>query len=168
MIFVVDENVPIVANEASKPSNRRVSPQADDSCILASIEKLEKIIKRGVVVLDDAGEVISSYRQRLSAKGMPGTGDAFLRHLSYHQYNESKVKLIHIAKNQLKEYEIFPDDPSLGGFDRDDRKFVALALSADAVIINAVDSDYSEYKSGLDNAGVKVDEICPQCLKAAG
>lgn len=167
MIAVIDENVPIVANEASLPKEKRIAQQADDACILASIEKLEKIVAKGVIVLDEGGEVISCYRKKLKAKGMPGTGDAFLKHLSLHQYDNSKVRLVHIEKHPTRGYEEFPAAPSLEGFDPSDRKFVALALSSEAVIVNAVDSDYSEHRVELKKIGVQVDEICPQCIKSA-
>ena len=64
-------------------------------------------------------------------------------------------------------FEAFPTDPRLETFDRDDRKFVAAALVAGMThtrIVNAVDSDYRLHKGALEEAGVVVQELCPEEL----
>lgn len=166
-MIVVDENVPIVANEATKSATQRLAPQADDACILASINRLEEIVKGEIVLLDEAGAVMSAYRAKLSGSGMPGTGDAFLRHLSDRQYDPSKVRIVPLEENAARVYTVFPADEALKKFDKADRKFVALAASvAGSPIVNSVDSDYSHHSQALINAGIVVEELCPQCLKA--
>lgn len=64
-------------------------------------------------------------------------------------------------------YREFPDSPELRKFDWSDRKFVATALGCDPAgeIVNAVDSDYSQFTDALRAVGVPVREICPDCLK---
>lgn len=62
-------------------------------------------------------------------------------------------------------YVEFPGARELEDFDWDDRKFVAvsLAVEEDCQICNAVDSDYAEYANALDDCGVVVLELCPNC-----
>ena len=47
-------------------------------------------------------------------------------------------------------------------FERSDRKFLAVAVSADAVVLNATDSDWGEQKELMDALGVEVEQLCPQ------
>ena len=59
-----------------------------------------------------------------------------------------------------EEFEDFPKDQALETFDRSDRKFVALALKVNAVIANAVDSDWLEHRGALLKNGVRIRFIC--------
>jgi hypothetical protein len=162
---VVDENVPIVANDSLK--NPRRTPQANGACILSCIAILRTIVRQDTIVLDDFGEVLERYRRSLSGTGQPGTGDAFFKFLFDNQYNPDKVRRIVLNKNEDGEFEAFPTDQSLANFDRSDRIFVSLALTAPErpVILNAVDSDYSQHLRALTLAGVRVEELCPDCIR---
>ena len=165
--YVVDENVPIVANDASRPEKK--SPQADAECRQSCIRVLKLIVAKGAVVLDDAGEVMFKYRRRLSGTGQPGVGDAFLKHLSDRQYDRRKVLRISLHQSSTGEFTDFPDDPALASFDPADRIFVALARAAPSrsAILNAVDSDYQQHRRALGHAGVHVTELCPHCIRTA-
>jgi hypothetical protein len=48
-----------------------------------------------------------------------------------------------------------------------DRKFAAVALTYDppAPIYNAVDEGWRHCKDATDEAGLEVNELCPQCLR---
>ena len=93
-------------------------------------------------------------------------GDAFLKHVYDHQYNKRKVQRTALAIDAHGEYIDFPSDPLLTKFDPSDRLFVALARASPkpASIVNAVDSDYSHHAQSLKSAGVKVIELCQDCL----
>jgi hypothetical protein len=164
--YLVDENVPIVANDTIRPQPK--APQADNVCRLACVQALRSVVKSGILVIDDAGEVLENYRRHLNRRCQPGVGDAFFKHIIDHQFNRRKVRRIPMAKNAHGEFEAFPaDDASLATFDHSDRIFVALALAAadHPHILNAVDSDYSEHKKALETVGVHVRELCPQCIR---
>ena len=45
---------------------------------------------------------------------------------------------------------------------RRDRKFLAVAVVADAEILNATDSDWSEQEALTRELGVRVRQLCPQ------
>lgn len=78
--YVVDENVPIVANDYVRAEPR--APQADNTCRLACIQALRRAVKSGIIVIDDAGDILEHYRQHLRHHGQPGVGDAFFKHVS--------------------------------------------------------------------------------------
>jgi len=163
--YVVDENVPIVANDGVR-SEPKV-PQADGNCRLACVQALKRIVKSGILIIDSAGGVLENYRAYLQHRGQPGVGDAFYKHVIDHQFNRTKVRRILITKNAQGEFEDFPTDPALATFDPSDRLYVALAVAAPEKprILNAVDSDYSEHQTALEGVGVHVYEVCPQCIR---
>ena len=47
-------------------------------------------------------------------------------------------------------------------FDPSDRKFLAVAVVAEAVVLNATDSDWAEHGALMDSLGVEVCQLCPQ------
>jgi hypothetical protein len=163
--YVVDENVPIVANDTTK--DHPITPQANLACRISCVRSLREIVERGVALVDEAGEVMARYRSHLSGAGQPGVGDAFLKHLSDNQFNRRKIKRVSLRKDNGGNFDAFPKGLSLAKFDQDDRVFVALALSSNrqCTLLNAVDSDYSEHAASLKAAGLVVRELCPDCLR---
>jgi hypothetical protein len=163
--YVVDENVPIVANDSSRQTLG--TPQADAACRDACVRALNSAVKSGLVVIDDEGVVLGKYREHLKPNGQPGVGYAFFKHVIDRQFDRKKVRRTSIQPNGDREFEVFPVHASLATFDRSDRIYVALALAApqNPVIINAVDSDYAEYREALEYAGVFVKELCLNCVR---
>ena len=47
-------------------------------------------------------------------------------------------------------------------FDPSDRKFLAVAVVAKAVVLNATDSDWDEHAVLMEELGVKVSQLCPE------
>jgi hypothetical protein len=167
--YIVDENVPITANDSDR--KLRSTPQADTNCVLSCVRELRKIVRSGIIIIDDDGEILSKYRRYLRGSGLPGAGDAFLKHVADRQYDRKKVRRISLAKTPSGDFTAFPNhDPSLVGFDHSDRIFIAVARAVPELlptIVNAVDSDYSHYANALAQAGVRIKELCSHCLKAA-
>jgi hypothetical protein len=163
--YVVDENVPIVANDSGRAELK--APQADNACRLACVLALKCVVRSRILIIDTAGGVLGNYQRHLQHKGQPGVGDAFFKHIMDNQYNPKRVQRIAITKNAEREFDMFPADAALATFDRSDRIFVALALAAPERphILNAVDSDYAEHRAALETVGVHVHEICPQCIR---
>ena len=60
------------------------------------------------------------------------------------------------------EFEEFPDDPALNDFDPDDRKFIAVAAAHPErpPILQAVDSQWWDFRNALSRNGVIVEFIC--------
>lgn len=159
--YVVDTNVAVVANGNS--------PQADVKCRLVCTEKLRTFRENeNIRVCIDAGDLIlAEYRSQLSMSGQPGVGDMFMKWIHNNQCNPSVCERVGIIAHAERGFEEFPMDPRLASFDRGDRKFVAVALASTYKpdIVNAVDSDWLEYREPLTQNKVKVIELCLNCIK---
>ena len=72
------------------------------------------------------------------------------------------------SSDKSREFEEFPLDPDLEGFDRSDHKFVGVALAStqSPTVLNAVDSDWWQYRKALRRNGVKVKFLCPEQFEA--
>ena len=62
------------------------------------------------------------------------------------------------SDNDQRGFEELPPNQ----LDRSDRKFLAVALVANAIVLNATDSDWEQQAILLDKLGVTVDQICPR------
>lgn len=157
--FVVDTNVPIVANGRDT--------HADPSCIIACIDALAAIYSDGIIVIDDGMWILNEYMRYLSMGGEPGPGDVFMKWVWSVQADESQCERVSLTPRQdggAEDFMEFPNDPELEEFDRSDRKFVAAALSSNKAptVLNAVDSDWAEHHAALRNNGLSVRFLCPQ------
>ena len=153
-VFVVDTNVAIAANGRGT--------HADTSCRLTCVRKLSSLVTRvtETVAIDDGNLILDEYRKHLNFSGSPGVGDVFFKHVFDHQYQGRRVRIIRVTPtgDDRRGFEELPEN----AFDRSDRKFLAVAVAADAVVLNATDSDWGEQQALMDGLGVKVDELCPQ------
>jgi hypothetical protein len=156
--FVIDANVPVVANGKSR--------QADESCVISCIEKLSSIYEQGVVVLDDGMLILKEYMNNLSLSGQPGLGNIFMKWIWTVQANPKFCKQVHITPrhHDRSNFNEFPDNPELRTFDPSDRKYAAVALvnGKSTELLNAVDSDWAEHYYALKQAGITICFLCPQ------
>jgi len=159
--FVVDVNVAVVAN------GRKT--HADFNCILACVNVLEKLYKHGMIVIDDGMLILNEYMSRLKMEGQPGMGDAFMKWVWENQAVIQRCERVKLTVRGDDPQDIleFPDDPELDGFDRSDRKYVAVALASEKnpLILNAVDTDWWHYREVLMQKGVRIDFLCPQHMR---
>ena len=157
---VIDVNVPMVANKQS--------PQADEQCIKKCVKALEEVYKNGKVFLDNGGRILKEYKNRLRLKGQPGLGDAFMKWIWERQATHrcELVKLT-LRNDNEDDFNEFPQDIELKNFDKADRKYVAVAIASNQqpIVLNAVDSDWWDYKNVLEKHGVNIDFLCPQCIE---
>ncbi|MGQ0444995.1 MAG: hypothetical protein ACT4O2_07695 [Beijerinckiaceae bacterium] len=153
--YVVDTNVPIVANGGarSRTDERIASPE----CRIKAIEFLELVVTRGRIILDLGGEIQAEYMRHLNARGQPGVGDRFLQIIL--NSAPKRVERVELGKTD-GEFDDFPSDPKLAAFDRSDRKFVAAGRKAKASIANATDSDWLDYRDTLLANNIRVRFIC--------
>ena len=156
--FVVDTNVPIVANARSK--------QADADCVITCIQALVEIRERGVIVLDDTLLILKEYMRNLDMSGQPGPGDFFMKGVWTIQAHPDHCKQVSITAHadDSTNFAEFPKDADLANFDRSDRKFVAVALASDSApdVLNAVDSDWADFYTALTRNGLRLRFLCPQ------
>ena len=162
MMVVVDTDVAVVAN--------RRSEQASADCVRMCVQRLERITKEtDQLVLDDQWRIIREYQNNLRSEGQPGVGDAFLKWVLTNWKNPKRCQLVTITQvgNNETDFREFPSDPALKGFDRSDRKFVAVALahSQHPPILQAVDSKWWKVKEALERNSVKVEFLCPHDMQ---
>ena len=161
MKCIVDTNVAIVAN-------RRDDAPASFDCMLRCMTLLEEFQRdQRQLVIDNEWRILSEYQHNLHSTGQPGVGDAFLRWVLTNRANPRRCELVHITPRDTRQddrdFEEFPNTPDLRGFDRSDRKFVAMALvhPEHPPIVNATDSDWWNYRDALAAHGARVEFVCP-------
>ena len=150
--FVVDTNVAIAANGRDT--------HADPSCQLCCVQKIRSVVEGGIVTVDDKELIIDEYKNRLNFSGAPGVGDVFFKHVFDHQHLGDRVRRVAVTPcdDEYRGFEELPENT----FDPSDRKFLAVAVASNSVVLNATDSDWGDHQTLMDELGVKVDQLCPQ------
>jgi hypothetical protein len=157
MSVVIDTNVLVVANGRHEAAQER--------CVGACIDALERA--RGEpVVIDDGQCILDEYRRHCMFSGQPGLGDAFFKWLWSRQADPRHCRQVRITLHAPRGFVEFPADHRLQGFDREDRKFVAVALAAgdSPPVLNASDSDWWHARKVLGEHGVSVSFLCPELM----
>ena len=117
-----------------------------------------------IIVIDDGMQILLEYISAVSLRGQPGLGHVFVKWVFDNQAVPSRCERVPLTQNGINEGEFceFPNDMSLEGFDRSDRKFVAVALASrnQPEILNAVDSDWWNYRQQLAAHGVRIRFLC--------
>ena len=159
-----DTNVPKNANLAIEPDD---IPDELTACVLACVEVVEHVVKKGGLVVDSGEEIFDEYRNNLSMSGQPGVGDRFMKWVHDNQWNVQKVDRINITKIG-ESYDEFPAHAGLTAFDNSDRKFVAVANAhfAKPPILQATDSKWWGWKDALEKVGITVQFLCSDYVKA--
>jgi len=152
----VDTNVPIVAN--GRPDRSIGSRAPSIECRLKAVEFLQDLHKRGLLVLDLAGEIQAEYQFHLNPSGQPGVGDRF--YLSVLHSHPDRVERVPLPKTEAGEFVDFPASGELSHFDRNDRKFAALARRERIKVANATDSDWFHYRDALSAERIEVHFVC--------
>ena len=156
MIFVVDTNVPIVANGNSE----QVSPKCVETCVL----RLERLMNNDKLILDDQWLILKEYQNNLRSEGQPGVGNAFLKWVLTNRCNSQRCELVRITPidSSSTNFSEFPSDKRLSSFDSDDKIFVAVskAHTKNPPILEAVDPGFWKFKDILNSNGVIVEFLC--------
>ena len=71
-----------------------------------------------------------------------------------------RIVRVSLPQRNDGEFEDVPQQLIEQGFDRNDRKFVALAVRGGASIANATDSDWLTFTVALNQSHVTVENIC--------
>jgi hypothetical protein len=155
--FVLDTNLLVVANGRT--------PQAGPACVAASVSALRAACE-GIVVLDDGLRILREYMNNVSMSGQPGAGDMFLKWVFDNQAVSERCELVPLTQqsNDGDDFAEFPADNALANFDRSDRKFVAVARGSRnaPAVLNAVDSDWWDFRHVLTRHGIKIVFVCPE------
>ena len=156
---VVDTNVLVVADGRAT--------QVDEACQLSCVEELARLSREEVVCVDDKWLIMGEYEKRTIRKGQAGPGTVFYKLICHRMADTRRVRLVPVepADPEGREFSapVLPPNNL-----KKDAKFLAVAVSADAVIVNASDSDWAEHRELTDQLGVGVRQLCPQHAIRAG
>ena len=121
------------------------------------------------MLLDDLQRILDEYRRYASLGGRPGPGDAFMRWIWDNQANSGVCLPVIITPREEdpRDFEEFPRDPDLAKFDLSDRKWVAVARAStlEPPIVNAVDTDWWDFRKPLERHGVRIEFLCPELMR---
>ncbi len=159
MAVIIDTNVAVVANGAWGQDYE----DCEQACVTRLLEVTSGEVK---LALDDQRRIIKEYRGKLRPTGQPGLGDAFLKWVEMNWTNPQRCDRVSITPigNLENEFQEFPTDSALEDFDPDDRKFVAVALThpEKPPILQAVDTQWWDFRDALSRHGVRVEFLCEE------
>lgn len=155
MKVVVDTNVPIAANGR----NTHAGPGCQVRCI-EFLQHLASERSKVVVALDEGELLLNEYRRYLNYRGQPGVGDIFFKFLHDHMYGRNRIHLVQIT-GIADEGRGFDELP-VNELDPSDRKLLAVAVVANADVVNALDTDWFEQADLLALLNVPVQQLCPE------
>ena len=140
-------------------------PLADDRDVFECGNFLDRTREKHLSI-DSSGLIFKEYFNHASRSGQPGIGDYFAKWLWDNQWNTSVCEQVEITPDSDREFAEFPVDEALKNFDRSDRKFAAVAVSSafDAVICNATDSDWWNFKDAFAKVGIRIKFLCPELI----
>jgi len=100
-----DTNVPKNANLAIDPVD---IPDELTACVLACVEAVEHVVKKGGLVVDSGEEIFDEYRNNLSMSGQPGVGDRFMKWVHDNRWKFPQEDRVTITRNG-DSYNEFPN-----------------------------------------------------------
>lgn len=152
---VVDTNVLLVAEQLHQ--------DVSEECVLACVKRLQDIMQRDTVVVDDEYRVLNEYQHRIDLKRGTGPGTKFLKWLLQRQSNAKHVAWTHLSEHAEDCFHEFPVAELETKFDRSDRKFPAVANAhpSKPAILQAADCKWLKWWPELTAAGIHVEFLCP-------
>lgn len=157
---VFDTNVAVVANGRDT--------HASPKCQIKAIDVLSSAVDNGTVVIDDGNQILLEYGKRLYAKGQPGVGDLFYRHVLDNAGNARKVVQVDLNSQRARGLIDAFEKGNLSAFDPSDRPFALCSVVAKAPVLSATDSDWVEQEAGLKACGVRISYVCGRTVAEAG
>ena len=155
--IVIDTNVLLVADGKAT--------QMSEACVDECLNRLERVKELEQVVLDYSWMILGEYKNKLSPRGLPTAGNAFLKWLLQVQGDKNHVSFVTITPTNSEKtmFEEFPPDASLeAAFDPADRKFVAVANAHPdkPPILESADSKWLGWESQLATHGMQLEVLC--------
>ena len=153
-ICVVDTNVILVANGAHEGA----SPE----CVIACIERLNQLMKSGVLVIDEQFRILNEYLKKTSPRAAKGVGDLFVQWALRHKEQADRVQQVVLTEHGPNQYLEFPSPELEPRFDPSDRMFVAVAHAhvGNPVVLQASDCKWLAWWEELKACGVQVEFLC--------
>ena len=99
---VVDTNVILTTN--------RQHEDVSEECIINCIERLQALMRSGVVVIDDEYRILSEYQHKTNRKGQKEVGDIFVTWLLRNSANSALVHPVVLTALPNDHFTEFPDE----------------------------------------------------------
>jgi hypothetical protein len=152
---LVDTNVAKAAN---------LQADVSEECVIQCIRMIRDVTRCGHLVVDNLDLIYTEYRKNLSLSGRPGVGDAFMRWVNDHRFDDTRCTRAPITptdgtNTDFAELAAYPD---LSSFDPSDKKFLATALAQgdSPPILVACDTDYWNARERLKANGITIEFLC--------
>lgn len=164
---IVDTNVPLTA--------AGMNTGASENCEHDCGEVISSIMKGEITVLvDEDDSAISEYRNNMYPDPKGTRAGQFLMYLLVNRRRPDRVRSLKLQIDEYGNFLDYPDckgtwtsnDPRCKTFDKDDKKWVALAVrfakdaGEFAPIVNATDRCWLAFESHLESAGVTLEILC--------
>jgi hypothetical protein len=158
--FVIDTNVLLAAGG--------LATHISVGCRAKCGNRLREATASWHIYIDEGYEILGEYQRYFSAlKGEPTPASLFLKWLMTHQYHPERVTRVPIQRKATDKYD-FDGLPDGNQFDRNDRKFLAVAVGHgnSPSVLQATDSKWVGWKESLAEIGVHVEFVCDAELRA--
>jgi len=161
---VIDTNVLVVAE--------RQHQAAQEDCISACSGLLNDVVRGNVkFVIDNGDRILTEYRRNVTQRGQLGVGGRFLVWAFQNRWDARWCEQVAITplpdSDDGCDFVEFPTNTALDTFDREDRKFVAVASGStlNPEVANATDSGWWHFRAALALNGVDVAFLCPDLMQ---
>ena len=125
------------------------------------MDELARLAREDVVCVDDKFLILGEYGRRIGQRGQEKSGTVFYKHVWQKMRDTNRVRLISVDPIDREGRDF--SDPILPTNNlKKDAKFLAVAVKAQATIVNATDSDWTEHRELTDRLGVDVRQLCPE------
>ena len=158
---IVDTNVIIAANDKANHAS------SDD--VKRCQKRIQQIIcQNETSLVDDEWRILAEYKKYFNPETSKGIGDLFVKTLLQNQCCSKICTMVTISPVQgsKTDFTEFPADQALKKFDKDDRKFIAVAIAYErahdkkATILQALDKKWGPFQNAFAEAGVQVVFLC--------
>lgn len=159
--LIIDTNVPL------KAADMHPNDALDRLCSKKCLKFIKELMESDdIVVLDTEREILKEYQKNINTNSQDNVASQFLMWL-YRKISTQNVELHKITKTGDNDYAEFPASQKLKGFDRSDRKFVALAVAHPhhPKIYNGADTDWWDYRDALEENGIHIVFLCEDYMK---
>lgn len=165
-MIIIDTNVPKLAGAVISEI-----PEDQIGCTLCCVDFIRKLLDDpdACVVLDAGWQILKEYQKELEGSGHdPGLARQFLQWIYTHLSSSNNIDntiILHLEKPYI--FKEYPDHPDLKGFDKDDRKFIALANAhpKHPTIIEGSDHEWWGIKDALGEVGLSVRFLCEEYVE---
>lgn len=152
---IIETNILAGANRMAD----HLDETSQDRCIIF----IKDYHQNAITYLDEDGFIMNEYRSYCNGSGRPNVGDYFFKWLWDNQHNENICKKVTVTAKDKDGYDFYElnEYTELSAFDKSDKKFVAVCVSAKClpVIYNACDSDWDEYKETFLKYKIQITQI---------